>query len=83
MYTVDAHGESRKEPNVEAGAIRQACMTEPRIDTHAHLSENYPHPREQAANHAHFATTQGLIDSRVAAEGCRTVSYTHLRAHET
>ena len=51
--------------------LRDACITEPRIDTHAHLMEDFPSLSEQAQAWEHFETTQQLIDSRIAAEGCR------------
>jgi hypothetical protein len=51
--------------------VRTACMEQVRTDTHAHLSDRYPDLREQAEGWGDFATTQGLIDSRETAEGCR------------
>ena len=50
--------------------VRTACLESPRIDTHAHLFEGYPSLDDPVA---HFETTQHLIDSRVAAEGCRVL----------
>lgn len=51
--------------------LRQACLTQPRVDTHAHLAEKYATLSEQAATWDRFPTVWQLIDSRVTAEGCR------------
>ena len=53
--------------------IREMCLNEKRIDTHGHFSECFPTLKEQADQFISFPTTQPLIDSRVAAEGCRTL----------
>jgi len=54
-------------------AIRERCLNRARIDTHAHLSESYCTLEEQAKQYDSFVTTQPLIDSRAAAEGCRSL----------
>jgi len=47
--------------------IREACLNEKRIDTHAHLDDNYP----SLNNISESFNSESLINSRVIAEGCR------------
>ena len=49
--------------------IREACLNEKRIDTHAHLDENYP----ALIKNSKLLNTEPLINSRVIAEGCRVL----------
>jgi len=49
--------------------IRKLCTTLPRIDTHAHLDENYPPLKAFSET----PTSEDLINSRVIAEGCRVL----------
>jgi len=49
--------------------IREACLNEKRIDTHAHLDENYPSLNEISESF----NTESLINSRVIAEGCKVL----------
>jgi len=49
--------------------IREACLNESRIDTHAHLDENYP-PLNIIAD---LADAECVINSRVIAEGCKNL----------
>ncbi len=49
--------------------IREACLNEIRIDTHAHLDDNYPALKEISNSF----NTESLINSRVIAEGCRVL----------
>ncbi len=51
--------------------IRNVCMTAERIDTHSHLGDHFPSLRERVAGWKDLSTTQAMIDSRLAAEGCR------------
>jgi hypothetical protein len=51
--------------------ILEACLEEARIDTHAHLTESYLTLEEKVEQLQSFGTTEALISSRVAAEGCR------------
>ena len=47
-------------------------MAAERIDTHGHLGENWA-PLADKALDGRFASTMELIDSHVAAEGCRVL----------
>jgi len=49
--------------------IREACLNEKRIDTHAHLDDNYPTLNIISESF----NTETLINSRVIAEGCRVL----------
>ena len=56
-----------------ATQLREAALTMERIDTHAHLVENYPDLKTDVAGYGHFENTAHVIDSRVRAEGCRVL----------
>jgi hypothetical protein len=60
--------------------IREACLEQARIDTHAHITESYPTLEEQAEQMQTFATTEALSGARVAAEGCRRLYGTDIGA---
>ena len=53
--------------------IRESCLNEKRIDTHGHIEECFPTLKERADQFQTFSTTKPLIDSRVSAEGCRSL----------
>lgn len=54
-------------------SIREAALTQERIDTHGHLYEPFPSLLEQAQEYGKRAHSGHLADARVAAEGCRVL----------
>ncbi len=54
-------------------AVRQAAMEMERIDTHSHLQQDYGPFTRPGGEKLHFPTSQGVSNTRVAAEGCRVL----------
>ncbi len=51
--------------------VREACLTQGRIDTHAHLGDTYSDLRDGIESRRHIGNAGALIGARVEAEGCR------------
>jgi hypothetical protein len=67
MFFNRLNGKSQMTP------IRSVCLSKKRIDTHAHLAENYQSLNQQASQFQTFAGTESLFpsESRIVAHGCR------------